>query len=920
MSTRFLTRAACAAMLAMLGACGNKPAAGLDAGLPDTGPAPTCSGGLALCSDNACHDLATDNKNCGACSTKNTIDKACSSGQICSGGTCAAACTGGTTQCDDGRCHDLATDNANCGACSTKNTTDKACASGQLCSGGTCAASCTDGTTQCDDGRCHDLATDNANCGTCSTKGTTDKACPSGQACSGGACAAGCSAGFTLCEVDGKCHDLTGDNANCGACSTKGTTDKACPAGQVCSWSKCAATCAPGLLLCGDGKCHDPASDNANCGACSTPGTTDKACATPLVCSAGLCAAACGKGLNLCSDGQCHDLLTDNLNCGTCSTKGTSDKACTASQVCSGGQCGASCATGTTQCGDGRCHDLSSDPADCGACSTTAAPKACKADEVCFKSKCGPPVVPCSVDDDCGPTDRCGDAGYCVAAVTCDTPANCVPSDDNDTKHLYCDNVVGLGCRCVMASTTPDGGVGTQGYCKRRLPPCATCTADEQCGNDPLFFKTPLHNPGHCVKLAGVSVCLEAYNDTLCACGQSTTIGGTAYCAPQGDPASCADGTFLCCTKDANCPPEHPVCDVAHGRCQDLCWYDYVNNETVGCRSDRVCNVEKQYVDDPNSRNYGAGKCGLPCTSDAECQQIRADFVCRAEAKSDKRCRPAGCIDDLECSNQVQDSPYTGYCERATGICVCSDPTNPAKTCNCRTGTNPVTNTPYRDCKEGFKCQQPQPGDPGQCVEKDCIEQGGAQNFCGWSQFCCGEDRDGLPNTPPEACTDMQGVSLADIGKCYTAPAPWCAACDDQNPIKSCTQAGFPGNKVDLNLCLAFGKDTKGNDRGNSCLFACDKGTECPKGFLCNDFVIDCSTDPTYCGDKGDCEDTGRKDAKGNPIKWCKCTTAGAKVPECPQIDSSDPTSATRCGDSLQPWPHCIYTHACMPQPMACQK
>ena len=190
------------------------------------------------------------------------------------------------------------------------------------------------------------------------------------------------------------------------------------------------------------------------------------------------------------------------------------------------------------------------------------------------------------------------------------------------------------------------------------------------------------------------------------------------------------------------------------------------------------------------------------------------------------------------------------------------------------------------------------------------------------------EDRD--HNSVPPPCVDLGGTTiLAEHGKCYDAPnPPWCTACEPTLPSgdpdwTACSKAGYPTSaKGDPNLCIDFGKDAKGNARGNSCAFACASSSQCPAGFHCSDreFTLDCSQDATTCGTTGACTDTGRKDQNGNPIKWCKCTTAGAKVPECPQIDSSDPTSATRCGDSLQPWPHCIYTHACMPQPMACQK
>jgi hypothetical protein len=538
----------------------------------------------------------------------------------------------------------------------------------------------------------------------------------------------------------------------------------------------------------------------------------------------------------------------------------------------------------------------------------------------------GPKVTACSVDDDCGPKERCSEAGACMPAVPCDDPSNCPPANDQDEIHMYCDNTVGLGCRCVV----PSGE--TKGVCKRRLPPCAPCTEDEQCGNDPLYFQNAWHEPGHCVTLDGVKVCLEYFvsGGIKCPCGQSVPIDSKNYCAPQGSPASCAAGQFLCCQTDGNCPPEHPLC--SGGRCKDICWYDFQKDETIGCRADKVCNVDPSFLN-PTNKNYGAGSCSSPCTDDAACTPIRDDFVCRSEPKSDKRCRPEGCLDDFECMNPETDSgkptfPYLGYCERQTGVCECHEPTNPNQSCNCRPGTNPVTSTPYKDCRDGFKCWQPSGAEPGQCIEKDCIENGGAQSYCGWTQFCCGEDRDSDPGTPYEPCVDLAGTTiLADYGKCYNAPnPPWCTACEPTltsgaTDWLACNKPGYPTSTKDPNFCLDFGKDAKGKARGNSCIFACISSKQCPAGFHCSDrgFELDCSSDAAACGTGGNCTDTGMKDQNGNAIKWCKCTNAGVKGPECPAMDAADPTAPiSRCSDGNSPFYHCIWTKGCVPQLSAC--
>lgn len=532
----------------------------------------------------------------------------------------------------------------------------------------------------------------------------------------------------------------------------------------------------------------------------------------------------------------------------------------------------------------------------------------------------GPEPIACTYDDDCPADMRCADNGACMPAIPCQTPANCAPSDENDTIRLYCENAtVGLGCRCVAAPAGDAGVAGAAGsYCKRRLPPCAPCTTDEQCGTDPLYFQTPLHEPGKCVELDGAKVCLEPYVKAKCGCGMSATVGTASYCAPQGAKATCAEGgAFLCCAKDANCPPEHPLCETATGRCQDVCWYDFEKKETIGCRADRVCNVDPKFLT-PTSHNYGAGRCGPPCAADTDCSYLRGDFVCRAEAGSDQRCRPPGCLGDIECPALPVDNPSNGFCERETGDC------KP----NCRVGEDPMTSLPFKDCKDGFVCEQPTPLDPAGCRPMTCIEQGGAQIYCSWNELCCGEDRDGDVTTAPEACPVDAAGTQAEKGKCYRAPnPPWCAACDPQDAM-SCTKAGYPTSDKDDNFCIGFGADADGNDRGNACLFACKSSKECPKGFFCKDMPVYCNDQEDICGDPARCVETDIVlDPTTNPptmAKYCKCSTAGAKD-ECPALDpaATDPNSPhARCADDVSPgnspWLHCIWTHACTPYITAC--
>jgi hypothetical protein len=495
----------------------------------------------------------------------------------------------------------------------------------------------------------------------------------------------------------------------------------------------------------------------------------------------------------------------------------------------------------------------------------------------------GPP--PCRFDDDCPQDKRCDDSsGKCIDAKPCqDDPATC------NADGTYCDNVDGLGCRCVLAKAAPTPPAPYNGFCKRRKPPCTPCKDDEECGKDPNFFQNSLHNDGRCVKMTdGKTFCLERFTGaTKCSCGIALTVNNASYCAPQNN--SCTAGTFLCCKSDKDCPPEHPNCDETSQLCKDVCIYSFENQQTVGCRADQVCHVDPKFLT-AKAVNYGAGRCGPTCKGDPECAALRPDFVCKPELKgggvkaSEPRCRPTGCVSDYECPDPGSSSAYKGYCDRGDGKC---------KLNSCRAGSDPVTGAKFNDCKGGYKC------DNGVCLEQNCVEQGGGENACDFDQFCCGEDRNGNGKTDDDPCTNDASISLAKVGQCYKAPRPpWCKACtkDDE-----CKGGGAPVSPKDPGKCLDFGP-------GGACIYGCTLRTQCPRGYECGEIPVDCSQDPKTCGDVSRCYDSGRKDQKGNPIKWCKCTTAGAVGGECP--------TNTRCNNSGTT---CIITQGCLPGPRVCK-
>jgi hypothetical protein len=319
-------------------------------------PSVTCMAGQTVCG-GGCVDTMSDASHCGAC------NNACAAGQRCAAGSCAAVrmCPAGQTDCapmaSAMMCVDTQVNAMNCGSCGN------ACATGETCVMGVCQPPmCMAGQTRCTNmgvSTCVNAMTDNSNCGTCGT------VCAAGEACMAGTCRSTCAAPRLICTVGGMpvCLDVQTDNANCGACGT------ACTSGQTCQMGRCA--CPMGRTACGTA-CVDTMSDAANCGRCAN------ACGTGQTCTAGVC--TCPRGQTLCGT-TCVNTNTDIANCGRCTNR------CTAPATCSAGVCNSLCGTGTTSCG-GRCVALATfltDNANCGSCGN-----ACSTGLSCVTGVCRP--------------------------------------------------------------------------------------------------------------------------------------------------------------------------------------------------------------------------------------------------------------------------------------------------------------------------------------------------------------------------------------------------------------------------------------------------------------------------------------------------------------------------------------------------
>jgi len=96
--------------------------------------AASCDATLVSC-QGRCIDPMTNPIFCGASASCTLVDggtpgTTCAPGQVCSGGVCRNGCDVGQTRCSDSLCHNLMTEDANCGWCDSQCASDKQCISG----------------------------------------------------------------------------------------------------------------------------------------------------------------------------------------------------------------------------------------------------------------------------------------------------------------------------------------------------------------------------------------------------------------------------------------------------------------------------------------------------------------------------------------------------------------------------------------------------------------------------------------------------------------------------------------------------------------------------------------------------------------------------------------------------------------------
>lgn len=446
--------------------------------------------------------------------------------------------------------------------------------------------------------------------------------------------------------------------------------------------------------------------------------------------------------------------------------------------------------------------------------------------------------VECLRDQECN-----GDAMEICVIAEGQQFGSCVAQGGGCNVDQNCGSVATEHCgsgNCYCAKNTNDDPF--YGVCWHRLDFCATgCETDAECGNSNVFTR-----PAECVTYhvqgeGDTKVCLPTVIASQ-TCPPGYVMGGpddggldmTGYCVPQ--QLFCPNTP---CTSDVECKdPAFPVCDLARQICIKGCFINWQQDlETVGCSPGKpACHaMPERYNPDllndcATAGTFGTGKCGIECETDVDCAHRGNDvhgnpYVCKNDGGIN-RCRPAGCVDDMECPEPGSGSEYLGYCDPYQQACTWN---------NCRMGVDPRNgcgvNDPYLDCNTTHKCveDEGQPEGYGVCVLKNCIDNGGAMLDCKGGQFCAGEPMISMM-TGEEEGEPLPVPDDVPIGVCYDMDTPvWCGTTScTPGDNSGCRADNLPGRHDD-NPGYCFP-----TQEGAQCYFGCKYTAECPALWSCD--------------------------------------------------------------------------------------
>ena len=517
-----------------------------------------CQDSLTACGVG-CYDTTNNRLHCGEC------DNVCDTGKRCVESNCAVTCDVDLLDCDG--CINPLTDALHCGEC------DNACPLGIECTNGACLEVCASGLTMCDN-KCVDVLTDASNCNACGT------AVGKAQQCVGGNAVSNCAGGRIISNDADWCFNNLTDCNNCG---TEGTI---CPAYHTCVTGVCTLVCEEGYTDC-DGKCKDLSGDDAHCGACDQAVGAHQHCADS--------APACDAGWVLCGDVEitaitgCPHQLTNHIEAeydtdtftytcvcaatyGDCNTDwvdgceiqitGSGANNAEFCGSCTGATIGdtdhASCIDGVPTCGanwdacDGSIVDadgceipLLTDTNYCGDCVDSAIGDTTHATCTTGERVCVGLWDNCNTDwtDGCErDLNTATDCGVCNQAIGNTEHASCVEGTRIcATDYKNCDTDWGNGCEMQVTGT----GATTVAHCGD----CdAACNDNEICHNGVC----------ECDNTTGYFDC-DADMGTICNHVNGTGANEAAHCGVcyqaigNIDHASCIHGVRTCAATYADC-------------------------------------------------------------------------------------------------------------------------------------------------------------------------------------------------------------------------------------------------------------------------------------------------------------------------------------------------------------------------------
>lgn len=532
----------------------------------------------------------------------------------------------------------------------------------------------------------------------------------------------------------------------------------------------------------------------------------------------------------------------------------------------------------------------------------------------------GNEVVPCEVDEDCPTSEErcdevekicvpkckrdrdCGlntglrcdeDSGLCIPGEPCDQSINCGTSRDHD----YCKGHF-ASCYC-QEDQTMQKEEDAFGVCWRTAKICDECETAEQCGGADNYACRAFNYGGETR-----DVCLRKASTGSCPPG---TIRGEGeflgLCVPQYN--DCRD--FAPCMSNEDCNQLNPICDLSRQICVPGCTFDYDKNRTQGCAPQQVChsterNTDPRLIGDCTAGFlWGLGECGPACEEDSHCSRYGEGFVCETYG-TENRCVPAaaarkadpenpnseriGCMSDEECQLNDPSTPLLGYCDLTTFTCV---------TDGCRMGDDwrIGCKQPFTDCDNLHKCvRDPEVNDPekGMCVEKDCIDMGGAGPGCMRGEFCANEQYRDLFTGELLEDKDVTPPAGVDYGECFPMnESSWCVPCSEDTDcagLASLTDSEFPP------VCVDFG------DAGKWCAPGCDYQQECPSRWQCRSHQLTtCGmqgrNEVPFCADDEDCPGSSKcvtPTVGGSPWIGPDNLVGEVKICKC------DPDEANSCG------------------------